>query len=75
MEDYEQIYQFLSGRYPAGFSKNQKRALRRKSKNFEVNAGYLYYCKGQSRVASLNDEALQLSSLLSPLCFTQLAIS
>ena len=32
--------QFLVGRYPAGFSKNQKRALRRKCKNFEVKAGY-----------------------------------
>ena len=41
MEDYEQIYQFLVGRYPASFSKNQKRALRRKCKNFEVKAGYL----------------------------------
>ena len=31
MEDYEEIYDFLSyGTYPTGFSKNQKRALRRK---------------------------------------------
>ena len=31
MEDYEEIYDFLSyGTYPTGFSKNQKRALRKK---------------------------------------------
>ena len=35
MEDYEEIYDFLSyGTYPTDFSKNQKRALRRKCNDY-----------------------------------------
>jgi len=45
MEDYDEIYQFLVGSYPPGISKNYKRALRRKCKNFTVKDGYLYHCK------------------------------
>ncbi len=34
MEDYEELYQFLIfHRYPTGFSKNQKRVLRRRSQD------------------------------------------
>ncbi len=37
MENYDNIYDFLySGIYPDCFSKNQKRVLRRKAKNFKV---------------------------------------
>ena len=45
MEVYNQVYQFLRyQRYPSGFSKNQKRVLRRKSQeNFCVKKGLLYY--------------------------------
>ncbi len=45
MEDYEEIYQFLIfHRYPTGFSKNQKRVLRRRSQDyFRVKKGVLFY--------------------------------
>ena len=38
MENYDEMYEFLySGKYPENFTKNQKRVLRRKSKdNFKV---------------------------------------
>ena len=45
MEDYEVVYAYLnSGTYPTGFSKNQRRALRRKClEHFKVSAGTLYF--------------------------------
>ena len=45
MEDYEAVYAYLnSGTYPTGFSKNQRRALRRKClEHFKVSAGTLYF--------------------------------
>ena len=44
-EEYEAIYQFLRfGQYPEGFSKNDKRVLRRKSKeNYQVVKDFLFY--------------------------------
>ena len=55
MEDYEEIYDFLSyGTYPTGFSKNQKRALRRKrNDHFKV----LCSCKQLLYQFWLNDYA------------------
>ena len=50
MEDYDELYEFLVGRYPPGISKNGKRAFRRKCKNFTVKDGYLYHCKAVSNV-------------------------
>ena len=45
MKDDDEIYEFLTfHRYPAGFSKNQKRVLRRKSQeHFRVKRGLLFY--------------------------------
>ncbi len=44
MEDYEEIYQFIFHCYPTGFSKNQKRVLRRRSQDhFRVKKGVLFY--------------------------------
>ena len=43
-EEYDHIYAFLSNHeYPAGFGKNEKRALRRKVHNYKVNHGVLFY--------------------------------
>ena len=46
MGDYEDIYLFSSKHtYPNGFSKNQKRALRRKCQDkFKVKRGCLNHC-------------------------------
>ena len=45
MDDYEELYYFCSKQtYPTGFSKNQKRALRRKCQGkFKAERGCLYY--------------------------------
>ena len=45
--DYDNIYEFLLyHRYPTGFSKNQKRILRRKSQeHFRVKQGLLFYSR------------------------------
>ena len=45
MEEYDEVYEFLNfQRYPTGFSKNQKRVLRRKSQeHFRVRRGLLFY--------------------------------
>ena len=45
MNDYEELYHFCStGTYPTGFSKNEKRALRRKCQGrFKVERGCLYH--------------------------------
>ena len=45
--NYDDIYEFLTfHRYPTGFSKNQKRVLRRKSQEyFRVKWGLLFYSK------------------------------
>ena len=47
LNDYEAIYNFLFNHvYPEGFSKVQKRALRRKaSDNYKVDRGQLFYKK------------------------------
>jgi len=45
MEDYDEIYQFLVGSYPPGISKNYKRALRRKCKNFTVKETWYQHSK------------------------------
>jgi len=50
MEDYDEIYKFLVGSYRPGISKNHKRALRRKCKNFTVKDGYPYHCKPGANV-------------------------
>ncbi len=44
-EEYDAVFHFLrSGEYPAGFSKNEKRALRRKAKdNYKVEKDALFY--------------------------------
>ncbi len=44
-EEYDAVFHFLrSGQYPAGFSKNEKRALRRKAKdNYKVEKDALFY--------------------------------
>ena len=43
--NYDDVYEFLTfHRYPTGFSKNQKRVLRRKSQDhFRVKRGLLFY--------------------------------
>ena len=45
-EEYDAVFCFLrSGHYPAGFSKNKKRALRRKAtNNYKVKKDQLLYC-------------------------------
>ena len=45
MEDYEAVCDYLlRGTYPTGFSKNQRRVLRRKTlEHFELRGGILYY--------------------------------
>ena len=47
MDDSEELYYFCSIKtYPTGFSKNQKRALKRKcQEKFKVERRYLYYNK------------------------------
>ena len=44
---YESVFNFLlKGRYPVGFSKDQKRSFRRKARgNYKVEGGVLYYAK------------------------------
>ena len=42
MEDSDEFCRFLVGSYPSGISKNHKRALRRKCKNFTVKDGYKF---------------------------------
>ena len=44
-EEYRQVYQFIVNHsYPTGFSKNQKRVLRRKcQERFCIRSGLLYY--------------------------------
>ena len=52
--DYESVFNFLlKGRYPVGFSKDQKRSFRRKARGYyKLEGGVLYYakscCKDQS---------------------------
>ena len=45
--DYESVFNFLlKGRYPVGFSKDQKRSFRRKAHgNYKIGGGVLYYAK------------------------------
>jgi hypothetical protein len=45
-EAYDAVFHYLrSGEYPAGFGKNEKRALRRKAKeNYRVRKDALLYC-------------------------------
>ena len=47
MEDYDAVYKFLeSHQYPPGYTKNQKRCLRRKAQeHFQTTNGILYYSK------------------------------
>ena len=47
MEDYDAVYEFLeSHQYPPGYTKNQKRYLRRKAQeHFQTTNGILYYSK------------------------------
>ena len=47
MDEYEEIHEFLTfQQYPNGFSKNQKRVLRRRSQNhFRVKRGLLFYSR------------------------------
>ena len=50
-EEYRQVYDFIANHsYPTGFSKNQKRVLRRKcQERFCVRRGLLYYaCDDQN---------------------------
>ena len=45
-EEYNRVYMFVqSGKYPSEFSKNQKDALRRKSKNYLLKESELYFRK------------------------------
>ena len=45
MDDYDAVYDYLnSGTYPTGFSKNQRRVLRRRClEHFRVQSGIFYY--------------------------------
>jgi hypothetical protein len=44
-EEYRQVYEFIANhKYPTGFSKNQKRILRRKCQDsFCIRSGLLHY--------------------------------
>ena len=44
MGDYNDIFTYLESKeYPNGFSKNQKRVMRRRCKDFQIKRGLLYY--------------------------------
>ena len=47
MQEYVEIHEFLSlNQYPTGFSKSQKRVLRRRSQNnFRLKRGLLFYSR------------------------------
>ena len=46
MDEYEEIHEFLTfQQYPNGFSKNQKRVLRRSQNHFRLKRGLLFYSR------------------------------
>lgn len=46
--DYDAIYNYLFyHQYPDSFSKDQKRALRRKAESYKVNQGHLFFKKNR----------------------------
>ena len=47
-QEYDELYRFLlKHEYPTGFSKSQKRGLRRKATNYKVERGLLFYLKNE----------------------------
>lgn len=40
---YQQVFDYLSGDYPEGSTKDQKRVIRKKSMNFRLVDGALYF--------------------------------
>ena len=46
MDDYDSIYTYLMSKiYPSGFTNKEKRGLRRKSQDFAIRTGLLYYIR------------------------------
>ena len=51
---YQQVYDYLqNGKYPDEFSKSQKRGLRRRSQDFVVQDGVLFY---QGKISTTTPE-------------------
>ena len=43
--EYDELYDYVARQqYPDGFSKDQKRVLRRKASKYKVEQGLLFYC-------------------------------
>ena len=66
-EEYRHVYEFIANHsYPTGFSKNQKRILRRKcQERFCIRSGLLYYaCKDQKWIKNKLPDLLKIESEL-----------
>ena len=76
-EEYRHVYEFIANHsYPTGFSKNQKRVLRRKcQERFCIRSGLLYYMRARIKSGDKLPDLLRIERELCSPVIHQLKVS